>query len=176
MDIFSFRDRLINDYSEYVKSFMRFEREDLKKFVGEALDAGALWPDALIQLNPSFEPGKTIDALVTEGVLHKGSERIFQRDKTDEPGSGNPLRLHKHQEEAIRIGVHGDNYVLTTGTGSGKSLAYIIPIVNHVLKTGSGQGIKAIIIYPMNALANSQFGELEKFLKNGFGSGPYPAT
>lgn len=64
MDIFSFRNRLINDYSEYVKSFMRFDRDDLKKFVGEALDAGALWPDALIQLNPSFEPGKTIDELV----------------------------------------------------------------------------------------------------------------
>jgi ATP-dependent helicase YprA (DUF1998 family) len=49
-----------------------------------------------------------------------------------------------------------DPYVLSTGTGSGKSLAYIVPIVDHILRQGLGQGIKAIIVYPMNALANSQ--------------------
>ena len=84
--------------------------------------------------------------------------------------------LHQHQEEAIRKGTAGRNYVLTTGTGSGKSLSYIIPIVNHVLREGSGRGIQAIIIYPMNALANSQFGELGKFLKLGFSDGKGPVT
>ena len=69
----------------------------------------------------------------------------------------------------------GDSYVLTTGTGSGKSLAYIVPIVNDVLRRGSGKGIRAIIVYPMNALANSQFQELEKFLVRGFRQGP-PVT
>ncbi len=49
------------------------------------------------------------------------------------------------------------------GTGSGKSLSYIVPIVDRVLRHGSGKGVQAIILYPMNALANSQFGELEKF-------------
>jgi hypothetical protein len=47
---------------------------------------------------------------------------------------------------------------------SGKSLAYIIPIVDHVLRTGAGRGIQAIVAYPMNALANSQAEELSKFL------------
>ena len=56
---------------------------------------------------------------------------------------------------------------MTTGTGSGKSLAYIIPIVDHVLRVGSGGGVKAIIVYPMNALVNSQREELEKFLNYG---------
>lgn len=63
-------------------------------------------------------------------------------------------------------------YVLTTGTGSGKSLSYIVPIVDYILKNGSGNGIKAIIVYPMNALANSQELELDKFLQ----SGRYPVT
>ena len=56
----------------------------------------------------------------------------------------------------------------TTGTGSGKSLAYIVPIVDHVLRGGSGRGIQAVIVYPMNALANSQINELDKFLRYGF--------
>ena len=56
----------------------------------------------------------------------------------------------------------------TTGTGSGKSLAYIVPIVDHVIRRGPGNGIQAIVVYPMNALANSQAGELDKFLDLGF--------
>ena len=86
------------------------------------------------------------------------------------------MRLHKHQEDAVRIGATGANYVLTTGTGSGKSLTYIIPIVDHVLRHGSGKGIKAIVVYPMNALANSQWGELEKFLRFGYPDGKGPVT
>ncbi|MBU1208596.1 MAG: DEAD/DEAH box helicase, partial [Proteobacteria bacterium] len=55
-------------------------------------------------------------------------------------------------------------------------MAYIVPIVDHVLRGGSGKGIQAIIIYPMNALCNSQFGELEKFIKYGFPKGQEPVS
>ena len=58
----------------------------------------------------------------------------------------------------------------------GKSLAYIVPIVNHVLRRGSGKGIQAIVVYPMNALANSQHGELEKFLCHSYAEGKSPVT
>ncbi len=86
------------------------------------------------------------------------------------------MRLHSHQEAAVRTARAGHHYVLTTGTGSGKSLSYIVPIVDHVLRRGSGNGIQAIIVYPMNALANSQYGELEKFLRAGFPNGRGPVT
>ena len=62
--------------------------------------------------------------------------------------TGKPLGLYRHQVEAVRTAHTGANYVLTTGTGSGKSLAYIIPIVDHVLRAGSGKGIKAIVSRP----------------------------
>src|SRR5262249_12552142 len=82
--------------------------------------------------------------------------------------------LHRHQSEAVRVARTGLSYVLTTGTGSGKSLAYIVPVVDHVLRRGSGKGIQAVIVYPMNALANSQRGELEKFLCHGYPQGRQP--
>jgi len=72
--------------------------------------------------------------------------------------------LHAHQREALAAAQERASYVLTTGTGSGKSLAYFVPIVDRILREGPGQGIKAIVVYPMNALCNSQFGELQKFL------------
>ncbi len=121
----------------------------------------------MIQLNPAFEPGRSVDELVAEGVLHNECDRIFRVGK-DKASTGKPLRLHRHQVAAIRVARTGNNYVLTTGTGSGKSLAYIIPIVDHILRHRSRKSIQGIIVYPMNALANIQLGELEKFINLGY--------
>jgi ATP-dependent helicase YprA (DUF1998 family) len=170
MDVFNLLQRLINDYSAYISSFINIKDERIQAHVDQELQAGALWPDPLIQLNPTFEPGAWIDDLVQAKTLHPLCRDIFRLKSAG--GENQPLRLHKHQTDAIRAAQSGDNYVLTTGTGSGKSLAYIIPIVDHVLKRGSGQGIQAIVIYPMNALANSQLNELEKFLGRGFPKPP----
>lgn len=170
MDVFGLRNNLIRDYEEYIKSFFVIRDDRIRAEVNRHLADGELWPDPLIQLNPSFERGHTIEELVADGVLHEECRGIFRVGKT-ETGGGTMLRLHRHQEEAIRMAAGGHNYVLTTGTGSGKSLAYMVPIVDHVLRSGSGKGLRAIVIYPMNALANSQKGELEKFLKLGMPAG-----
>ena len=175
MNVFELNRHLIEDYSSYIRSFIQIRDERINEYVQQSLDNGLLWPESLIQLNPSFEPGNWIDELVGKGVLHEECGRIFRINK-DPQSDGQPLRLHRHQVDAIEAARAGDNYVLTTGTGSGKSLAYIVPIVDYVLRHGSGRGIQAIVIYPMNALANSQFGELEKFLRHGYPDGQSPVT
>jgi ATP-dependent helicase YprA (DUF1998 family)/very-short-patch-repair endonuclease len=176
MNIFDFRDGLIDDYSKYVTSFIQIRDEHIQHHVEEKIKAGVLWPEPLIQLNPSFEPGDLIDHLVGQSTLHEECSRIFRVKKSQADPEGRPLKLHKHQLDAVLTAVAGHNYVLTTGTGSGKSLSYIIPIVNHVLKRGSGKGVQAIVVYPMNALANSQAGELRKFLQEGYPEGESPVT
>ncbi len=175
MDVFQLRNRLVDDYSSYIRSFIQIRNERIHELVDREISEGLLWPDPLIQLNPSFQPGKWIEELADEGVLHDECRRVF-RIKKDAVGEGAPLRLHTHQEEAVRIARTGSNYVLTTGTGSGKSLAYIVPSVDRVIRNGSGKGIQAIVVYPMNALANSQWGELEKFLCHGYPDGKGPVT
>ncbi|WP_129677558.1 DEAD/DEAH box helicase [Candidatus Chloroploca sp. Khr17] len=178
MHIFELRDRLIADYNAYISSFFQIRNAQIRATVEAAVGDGLLWPETLIQLNPAFAPGAWIDDLVAEGVLHAECQRIFRKDK-DKPelhGFGRTLRLHRHQEEAVRVARQGHNYVLTTGTGSGKSLAYLVPMVDHVLRRGTGQGIQAIIVYPMNALANSQEGELRKFLQLGYPEGQSPVS
>ncbi|GAB4431026.1 MAG: DEAD/DEAH box helicase [Anaerolineae bacterium] len=174
MDVFSLRSQLISDYAAYIESFIKIRDEHIRQYVEAALDGGAFWPDPLIQLNPSFEPGEWIDDLADQGVLHPTAKQVFRLEKPTNL-TGKRMRLHRHQADAVRAARSGENYVLTTGTGSGKSLSYIVPIVDHVLRRGSGKGIQAVIIYPMNALANSQLGELDKFLGYGFDGKP-PVT
>lgn len=173
MDVFNLREQLTQDYSNYASSFIHIRDQRIYEDVRQSLNAGVFWPNPLIQLNPSFASGGTVEELVADGVLHTECSRIFLKNKQS---GGQTLRLHHHQRTAIEIAQTGHNYVLTTGTGSGKSLAYIVPIVDHVLRRGSGKGIQAIIVYPMNALANSQAGELKKFLQDGYPQGKEPVT
>lgn len=161
MDVFELRDKVIDDYKHFINGFVKIKDERIKEKVRAELDGGALWPEPIVQLNPAFEQGDTIEDLVAKDVLDERNLEIF-RDE-----NGEPLKLYRHQSEAIRKANQNRNYILTTGTGSGKSLSYIIPIVDYVLRQGSGGGVKALVVYPMNALANSQIGELEKFLKPG---------
>lgn len=173
MNVFHLRDRVINDYADYVRSFVEIRHPHIRDLVERELRDGALWPEPLLQLNPAFERGRSVDELCAQSILHLKCAEIFRRK---EAASSRPLNLHQHQDEAISAARSGAPYVLTTGTGSGKSLCYIIPIVDSILRRGSGQGVQAVIVYPMNALANSQMGELEKFLQPGFASGQKPVT
>lgn len=175
MDVFEFRDQIIHEYENYVRSFLTIKDQRIDRLVSDEMNSGLLWPDPLIQLNPSFERGESLRKLIDDGELHPECLNIF-RAKGSDGTIGEPFRLHRHQVDGVRAARAGENYVLTTGTGSGKSLAYIVPIVDHVLRRGSGKGIQAIIVYPMNALANSQIGELEKFLHRGYEASGAPVT
>ncbi len=175
MNVFELRDKLITDYRDYVKGFIKIKDPAIRELVDAEMDSGLLWPNPLIQLSPFFAPGGSIEELVKAGTLHPQCSEIFRIGKSED-NPGHQMQLHRHQRDAIECAAQGHNYVLTTGTGSGKSLAYIIPIVDHILKTGSGKGIKAIIVYPMNALANSQENELDKFINRGPNTGSQRIT
>lgn len=166
MNVFEFREKLVADYSTFTRSFTRIKAPDIGKYVESEYQSQRYWPAPLIQVNPNFEPGHTVEELVKSGQLHPECSRIFRAGKsTSNPGA--TLKLFKHQEEAIGFARSGESYVLTTGTGSGKSLAYFIPIVDSILKAKAQDPTsrtRAIVIYPMNALANSQLEELGKFL------------
>ncbi|MDI1228241.1 MAG: DEAD/DEAH box helicase [bacterium] len=175
MNVFELRDRLVGDYASYTRSFIKIADPRISNAVETALEGGEFWPEPMLQLNPTFLPGGTIDSLVGDGTLHPECSKIFKIDKSDTDHTGKPLLLHTHQQEAIlKARKDKKSYVLTSGTGSGKSMTYIVPIVDHILRNGSGRGIQAIVVYPMNALANSQDEELSKFLKKGYPEGQPP--
>jgi hypothetical protein len=178
MDIFSLRTALIDDYRSFTGSFVQPRDEKIRAFLEKRLANADQWPDPWLSLNPSFAPGGTPAELRAQGFLEPGCEAIFRiKEHPDDPGR-DPIVFHRHQREAIEVARTGASYVLTTGTGSGKSLAYIVPIVDRILRerATSSPGVKAIVVYPMNALANSQVEELRKFLEYGFSPRERPVT
>ncbi len=171
MDVFSVHKELINDYSEYTSSLVKVRDPDIADYLKKEEENKVRWPDPWLSLNPGFESGGTVGELVADGLLRPECERFFRDKKGAEDPGERSLTLHRHQREALEAAKTGDSYVLTTGTGSGKSLAYILPIVDAVLRDPRPDRIKAIVVYPMNALANSQYHELTKYLTWGLSRG-----
>ena len=160
LDVFALRDSVVGEYRRFATSFTTIHAPDIRRQVDTIYAENRYWPEPLIQINPSYKRTTDVGRLVASGVLHPGCADLFRAD-------GEPLSLYKHQEEAVALAADGESFVVTTGTGSGKSLCFFIPIVNHVLaarRTSARRRTQAIVVYPMNALANSQMEELSKFI------------
>lgn len=114
-----------------------------------------------ISMSDPYKKGKKIAELIAEGVLSKD----FFDLKKFHP---NDRCLYKHQEEAILKVNEGKNLIVTTGTGSGKTESFLIPVINELLKEKEagtlGPGVRALIIYPMNALVNDQIRRIREIL------------
>lgn len=147
---------IVDDYASYVKSFIQIKHPKIEEVVAKSIESGSLWPEPLIQFNPSYEFGADISSLVNEGLVHSDLEHVFK-----------DYRLYQHQVDAIRLGIGGKDFVVTSGMGSGKSLTYMGTIFNDILSNPNREkGIKAVIVYPMNALINSQSQEIAKYKDN----------
>lgn len=161
-DVFDFRTQLTERYASFSRGVSRVLADDLRR-VMEDIDKNRqiYWPAPLIQLNLSYQPGGSVSALVAEGKLHPDCPKIFRFGQDE-------MSLYAHQKQAIELYRSHRNYVVTTGTGSGKSLTFFIPIVDAVLRGKEREPrprTRALIVYPMNALANSQLEEIRKYLR-----------
>jgi Lhr-like helicase len=162
MNVFDLDADLIARYEQFARSFTDIRSADLKAQIDAIYDSGQFWPEPLIGLNPRYRTGGSVAGLVADGDADPGVADIFALGS-----SRAPITLHRHQEQAFHKAKLAKNYIVTTGTGSGKSLCFFVPIIDRVLRArrdGEMRRTRAIIIYPMNALANSQLEELEKFV------------
>lgn len=155
MNVFQTHAQIVSDYSTYIQSFLNISDPLIRRTVENELHKGKLWPEPLLQFNPSFEMFGSLDDLAKAGTLHVDIRDIFRGYK-----------LYHHQVEAIKLGTSGKDFIVTSGTGSGKSLTYIGTIFHHLLSNPGTQGVTAVVVYPMNALINSQFEEFTRYKKN----------
>ena len=155
MNIFKLHEQIISDYQSYIKSFLFIKDSRISEVVNTELSGGKLWPEPLIQFNPTFEKGTTITELANSGVVSSQLNEVFKG-----------YDLYRHQVEAIKLGSAGKSFIVTSGTGSGKSLTFLATIFSDLLSNTYSSGVKAILVYPMNALINSQEEEINKYAEN----------
>lgn len=75
-------------------------------------------------------------------------------------------QFYKFQEESIKEIIYGENIVIEAPTASGKTEAFLIPVIHKIKKESSEGNIFAIFVYPTKALARDQYPKIEKFTKN----------
>lgn len=104
-----------------------------------------------VEALPDFEKGTSLQQLLRKngGFLHDALERL--------PFAQRPL--HRHQETALRSAVlDRQSLLVATGTGSGKTECFLLPLIHALLNDPepATPGVRALLVYPMNALANDQ--------------------
>ena len=154
MNILELYEKLKDSYKKYLESFVTIKDKRIRECVDYSMRSDKLWPKALIQFNPNYEKGLGVKELRASGLpIHHELELFFSN------------AFYKHQQEALDLGCRDKEFIVTSGTGSGKSRTFMATIFNYILQHEEkckGKTI-AIIVYPMNALINSQAEELSRY-------------
>lgn len=115
-----------------------------------------------LEVTAPYRTGATIRELIEEGIVSPLMNRLSQTDiPIDRP-------LYTHQESSLRKVNAGRNLVVSTGTGSGKTESFLLPILNELFRQKEQgiltPGVRALLLYPMNALVNDQIKRLRTLL------------
>ncbi len=155
-------EKIVSDYRRYILTTFKTDVPKINDRIHEVISSNSLSKGPYLSIAPNYLHSHQMMDLVPE-KLSVGFNKI------PESSLGKGIWLYKHQEDAIdNVVVRDRNLVLSTGTGSGKTKSFMIPILNYLLaerEAGTlGSGVRAMIVYPMNALANDQIDELRKML------------
>lgn len=156
-----YTEKVVSDFLRYQLTAYPFADTNLYEQMRHLLNlettrSTPLLKGPYISLSRVFQQGAAVEALINEGVFHP-----FMKQLIPYPS------VYGHQETAIRAIHQGKTTLVSTGTGSGKTECFLYPIISHCLSLrdqGAPQGITAVIVYPMNALAEDQLGRLRGLL------------
>lgn len=164
-------EKIKDEFVSYLSTYFHIADENYaKQFVDKLNEKGVIAKGPYLDITDSFEVGENIETLISKGemspLFRELEKNISEKDKEIKL----ERNLYSHQEKAVLRANKNKNLVITTGTGSGKTECFILPIINHLFrekeKSMLNSGVRAILIYPMNALANDQMKRLRLILKD----------
>jgi ATP-dependent helicase YprA (DUF1998 family) len=155
--------RIVEFFRKYLLTTFKTNKDIYNRQLKEQLsEDGVISKGPYISMSDSFEKDKTLRELVEEDILCRELLQLSELHPD--------RKLYKHQVEAICKANNGKNLIITTGTGSGKTECFLIPIINHLMREKEkgtlGPGVRTLIIYPMNALVNDQIRRLRDIFSN----------
>ena len=124
-----------DEFSGYIStSFHLADKEYAKQFSEALAEEGAIAKGPYLDIGDSFKPGLSLEDLIKSG----DASPLFRELEGDIPDGEKEIKikrkLYLHQQKAVEKTNAGKNLVVTTGTGSGKTECFIIPILNYLLK------------------------------------------
>lgn len=163
IDAISTAHEITTSYRRYLRSLLAVRDPALSKALQDTIDRTPLLDKGpYLEATPPYRPGASAEQLLTEGLLSPGFHRL------DSPALPLSRPLYRHQEQALRKIRAGRNVVVATGTGSGKTESFLLPILDDLMREADvgtlGPGVRALLLYPMNALANDQLKRLRQLL------------
>lgn len=157
-------------FIDYITTSFDFADQEYRRQFRKALAAGdAVAKGPFLDIGGSYDNGHSLEELVQEGAA---SELFLSLEQVPEKEKELKIQraLYRHQEMAFRRASEGNNLIVTTGTGSGKTECFLIPLINQLLRELEERtltdAVRTIVIYPMNALANDQMKRLRALLKS----------
>lgn len=163
MDPFTASDHIVDSYRRYLGSLVPIRDAALAQAMQRTIArTDGLAKGPYLEATPPYERGESLRSLIDAGLLTPSFERYDSAEL--------PLRrpLYRHQEQALRKARAGRSFVVATGTGSGKTEAFLLPVLDHLAREITAgtlrPGVRALLLYPMNALANDQMRRLRKLL------------
>ena len=167
MQPFSFNENVQKSYKRYINTTFPIKSREIYQSFSKQIERNELiWKGPYISLSSEFKEGLSTKELLEKGLIHQDTYKIFEG-----------WRLRYHQELAFHSIASFHNTIVATGTGSGKTEAFLIPIIDYCIRHRGVTGTKALLLYPMNALANDQLGRIKEFLRGtGVTFGIYTGT
>ena len=170
---------VLDSLERYMRSTFNPRRtviaEDYAMALTEAIASRDLGGSLYREVRRIFAEGESLQSLIDSGLVHPDLSKFTN------------FNLYAHQSKTLRMtAIDKQNAIIATGTGSGKTESFLMPIIDSLLKEKDegtlDAGIRAIVVYPMNALANDQLesfrDKFQKYPEITFGRfvGPTPTT
>lgn len=158
---------------DYIRRALPVERADpsMTPLLDELFKEHRLLLPQYLEMLPDYKRGPSLQELVDEDTIQQETADIFAAALAGDKGAARSFRLYEHQAYAIRaVAKHDKNLIVCSGTGSGKTECFLIPLIEHLVRMReSGQlataGVQAMILYPTNALVNDQIRRLRRILQ-----------
>jgi Distinct helicase family with a unique C-terminal domain including a metal-binding cysteine cluster len=160
-------------YLKYIDSGFPLIEDQLVTERRQILDApAAICQPPIIEFVPKYRETCTLMDLCKKIGISQDFASFAQAGLFQDL-QGNPRSLYQHQEDAIFYAVRERKHiVVTTGTGSGKTECFLLPIVNDLVVESRQWGnerpraVRTLILYPLNALAEDQMVRLRRALNS----------
>ena len=163
---------LYNTYINYINSGLPFFRDEFNEERNELLkEPGTISQPPIIELVPKYQEKATLEEFCKNENVSLDINDFVKLGLFG--GKSSERRLYTHQYASLREAfVNRKHIVVTTGTGSGKTECFVLPIFADLISESAlwdshrTRAMRAMILYPLNALAEDQMLRLRKALNS----------